>query len=187
MMSFSERRNALSALLFQAQVAFAARLGERSLAECRLIRSELVTAYPCLQQGVDLVWRHALHQDVDFERDAEAIHNTCSKLIPETENDVVPDQALRFASKAICLGLLITLWPEKSGKYAVSAGGAMVNLVGTVYDIDEVKERERRWQDRAIELLQANRDKPISRSMFDELPEYERPPISESYKTGSNE
>src|SRR5713226_2573906 len=100
-------------LPFPAQVAFAARVGERALAEVRSLRPELVAAYPSLQQGVDLVWRHAIHQDVDFQRDAMAVHRVTSNLIPETEDKVVPDQALRYAAQAIGLGLSILLAPQK--------------------------------------------------------------------------
>lgn len=184
-MKVSERREALGTLPFPVQVAFAARCGERALAETRLLRPNLVAAYPALQKGVDLVWRHAMHQDVDFKRDAMAIYQATSKLIPETEDEVVPDQALRFAAQVISLGLCIIPVPQKSAKYAASAGGAMINLVGSVYEnMDKVQEKERQWQDRAVEFLLVNRDMPITRSMFNELPEYDRGPISESYKTG---
>jgi hypothetical protein len=184
-LTFKERRGAIEKLSYPAQLAFAARSGERALAETHLLRPDLVAAYPALQKGVDLIWRHAVHQDVDFKRDVESVHNAASELIPESVDAVVPDQALRFASQAISLGLLMIGWPQKSAKYAASVGGAVINLVGSVYkDIDEVQDKERQWQDRAVEFLLANGDKPITRSMFDELPEYERGPISESYKTG---
>jgi hypothetical protein len=184
-MTFLERRGAIAKLPVPAQVAFAARCGERALAEARLLRPDLVAAYPALSKGVDLVWRHAIQQDVDFQRDVMAIHAATSKLIPESEDEVVPDQAIRFAGQAISLGLSISLVPDKSAKYSASAGGAMINLVGCVYEkADEVQKLEGAWQDRAVEFLTANRDKPISRSVFNELPEYERGPVSESYKKG---
>jgi hypothetical protein len=184
-MKYLQRRAAIETLPFPAQVAFAARVGERALAEVRSLRPELIAAYPSLQQGVDLVWRQAIHQDVDFQRDAMAVHRVTSNLIPETVDDVVPDQALRYAGQAISLGLVIIAVPQKSAKYAASAGGAMISLVGSVYEnMDEVQDKERQWQDRAVELLLAVPNQPITRSMFDEIPEYERGPISESYKTG---
>jgi hypothetical protein len=184
-MTYSQRRTVVEKLPFPAQVAFAARIGERALTEVRSLRPDLVAAYPSLQQGVDLVWRLAIHQDVDFERDAMAVHSATSRLIPESVDEVVPDEALRYAGQAISLGLAIILVPQKAAKYATSAGGAMISLVGSVYeDVDSVEGKESQWQDRAVEFLRANSDKPITRSMFDQLPEYDRSPISESYKTG---
>jgi hypothetical protein len=177
-----EQIKALAALPVPAQVAFAARLGERALAEVRRLRPDVDHAYPALQKGVDLVWRHALKQDVDFHRDAMAVHAATSKLIPTTPDEPVPDQALLFAGKAISAGLAIALVPSKSAKYAVIVGDAMISLVATVYDnSDEVEEKEVRWQDSAIEHLAANRDKPVTRSMFDDLLEYDRGAVSEEY------
>lgn len=184
-MKFIEIIDAIGKLPFPAQVAFAARCGERALLEVRLLRPAQVAAFPSLAKGVELVWRHAIYQDVDFQRDAMLVHAATSKLIPETEDEVVPDQALRFAGQAISLGLSIIFVPNESADYAASAGEAMISLVGSVYEnMDEVEEQEVQWQSRAVQLLLANRDRPISRSLFDELPEYDRGLVSENYKSG---
>src|SRR5262245_5807408 len=149
-MKVAERREVIDRLPFPAQVAFAARVGERALEEVRKLRPDLVAAYPALQKGVDLVWRHALHQDVDFHRDGIAFKSATSKLYPEAPDEPVPDQALRFAGQAISLGLSIAPVPKKSAKYATSAGEAMISLVGTVYaDASGVEQNEGVWQDRA--------------------------------------
>ena len=186
-MDVDEREEALEKLPYSSRVAFAARLGERALAEARSVRPELVGSYPSLDRGVELVWRHAIKGDVDFENDAADVHENASKLIPETEDDVVPDQALRFASQAICIGLSTILWPETSGNYAVTAGEAMISLVGIVYDSDKVEDKEGQWQDKAVKLLSAWGKKPPTRTMFNKLHEYDRPPVSESYLSGDEE
>jgi hypothetical protein len=186
-MDVEEREAALEKLRYPLQVAFAARVGERALAEARTLRPEAIRSYPSLDQGVELVWRHAMKQDVDFERDAAQVHEASSKLIPETEDDVVPDQALRFASQAINNGLLMIMDPDSSANFASSAGEAMISLVGCVYDTDEVEDQEGKWQDRAVELLRSWRSQPISRSMFNKVPEYPRGSVSESYLSGEEE
>src|SRR5690242_12624100 len=116
-MDVEEREAALEKLPYALQVAFAARVGERALAEARSVRPEAIRSYPSLDQGVELVWRHALKQNVDFERDAEPVHEASSKLIPEKEDDIVPDQALRFAAKAINLGLMMIMDPAASANF----------------------------------------------------------------------
>src|ERR1017187_5783054 len=126
-MDVEEREAALAKLPYQSQVAFAARVGERALAEARSVRPDSVGSYPSLAKGVDLVWRHAIKQDVDFKRDAKAVHEVTTKLTPETEDDVVPDQALRFAAEAIGIGLLMIKWPKESPSFASSAGEAMIS------------------------------------------------------------
>ena len=99
-MNVEEREAVLAKLPYPSQVAFAARVGERALAEARSLRPELVGSYPSLGKGVELVWRHAIKQDVDFEREAEALHEVTTKLTPETEDDVVPDQAFAVRSRS---------------------------------------------------------------------------------------
>jgi hypothetical protein len=185
-MNVEEREAQLAKLPYPSQVAFAARVGERALAEARFLRPESVRSYPSLDKGVELVWRQALKQDVNWG-ETKPVHQLTSKLIPETVDDVVPDQALRFAGQAISLGLLMIRWAEKSASFASSAGEAMISLVGCVYDTDEVEDKEEQWQDRAVRLVLAQRDKRITRSMFNKLPEYDRGPVSESYLSGEEE
>jgi len=184
-MKIEEREAVLAKLPYPKQVAFAARLGDRALAEARSVRPELIGKYPALDKGVELVWRHAIKQDVDWKREAKPVHELTSKLIPETEDDLVPDQALRFAGQTISLGLLMIRWPDKSESFVSSAGEAMISLVGCVYDTDVVEEKEERWQDRAVNLLK--RAKTVTRSMFNELDEYDRGLVSESYLRGEDE
>ena len=60
-------------------------------------------------------------------------------------------------------------------------------LIGSVYDeanSEATQDKERQWQDRAVEFLLANAQRPIQRTMFDNLSEYERGPISEACKMG---
>jgi hypothetical protein len=185
-MTFKQRDKAIRKLPYGAQLAFAARVAERALDEARKLRPALVSEHPSLQVGVDLIWRQALQQDLDFEQDVQEVHDATSELIPVTVDEDRHDDALRFAAEAISAGLVMIDSAEEPGEYAVIAGTSMNSLVQSVYkDVEQVEEGENQWQDAAIELLAAKRDKSIVRSMLDKIPEYDRGPVSESYRTGS--
>jgi len=57
-MQVEERERMLPALPAPLQVAFAAHMGARALADVRRIRPEVDQAYPALQQGVDFLRDH---------------------------------------------------------------------------------------------------------------------------------
>jgi hypothetical protein len=187
-MTFEERLNAISGLSPSARMAFAAGSAQRAVNEAERVAPEKVRDYPSLRQGVDLLWRQAMGEDIDYNRDARLVHQEASRLIPETEDDPGPDKALRYAGQAVSLGLLAIKEPQRSPKLAAHAGGAMVNLVGNVYeDWKRIQNEERQWQDRAVQFLVEHPGQPITPAIFDVVGEYERGPVSETYRMGLRE
>jgi hypothetical protein len=187
-MTFDERVNALSALPDRARFAFAAECAQRALAEAEHLVPNQVADHPALRKGLELLWRQAMQADVDYGRDARDVHQQASQLIPASEDDPEPDKALLYAAQAVSLGLLALKELPLSPKRIALAGGAMMSLVGNVYDdLKRVQNEEKQWEDRAIQFLAEHPDTPITPKMFDSLPEYDRGAISERYRKGLKE
>jgi hypothetical protein len=62
-----------------------------------------------------------------------------------------------------------------------------LDLVTLVYeDYDQAEENEGTWQEKALDLLKQWGEKPLSRGMFDTIPEYERGPVFCYFEKSSN-
>jgi len=174
LLSFEELQQALRDLPRKAQFAFAAICATRALAEANLHSPQLTASRPALERGVDILWRAAGDEPIPSAEEVASVHGGATDLLPMSEDDTWPEDAFLFASKAIGLGLLMLRDGVDAWKAAASCGGAMKNLVTSVYADRRVWRNEGVWQQQAIELLRSNPAGPFNRKSFDTIPEYER-------------
>jgi hypothetical protein len=186
-MTFEQRERALAELPVRSCIAFAAVCSARAVAEAQRVGlwKERLPVYR-LHEGVELLWKHADDEQADFSGLVQTVHKAATQIIPETVDDR-PDPAVRFAAQAVGLGLIIFRFRARAGHYAAHSGGAMINLVGSVYeDLQTMQQKEERWQDRAVDLLAARGNQPATREMFESIPEYQRAEVSRDYLTGES-
>jgi hypothetical protein len=187
-MDFDQRARALSQAGIAACIAFAAGVAERALKEGRRVREDAVRGHPEFGRAVERLWEQALRGSSTYDRETEVLHAEISRSIPSLLDAARPDPAIEYIARAISMGLFVLRHPEEAGKYAANAGGAMINLVGTVYtNSEKVQNAERAWQDQAVAALQLWQKGPFSRDVFAPIPEYDRGPVAEGYLEGSLE
>jgi hypothetical protein len=181
-MTVTERRNILSSLPIESCIAFAAICSERAVTEAERVCPEKVGKYPALRDATNLLWRQAISKDLDYEKDFKPLLEEFSDLLPDSDEGPVIDQVLINVAGTVSLGVGIVASPETSGRLAVSAGNTMVMVVANAYeDRGKLQSEERKWQDQAVQLLANYGNRPITKTMFNSIPEYERGPISEEY------
>ncbi len=124
--------------------------------------------------AVDLLWTYAIDQGLDYERDVRAIHDRVTRLIPETEDDPWPRPSLAGLAGVLGAGLSAIQRPEESARY-VAAAGEVICTIFCVFraeqNEDDIMDREGKLQDQAVALLRTRPDRPVSRHVFDDLPQ----------------
>jgi hypothetical protein len=181
-MTFDERVQALDRLPPAARVAFAAACAERALGELRLHRPDLDAAHPELRSALDVLWSQAGAEAPRFTPEMLPLHDAAGGFVPLTEDDPRPDPALLYSAQAIALGFSVLRFPADAARTAAFAGGAMLSLVGNVYqELGAVQTREAQWQDALVERLSTLAPAEVTRAVVGAVPEYQRGAVSQDY------
>ena len=178
--------NEIAALPMRAQVAFAAICAERALREGAKFSKYDVLNDKRLRQALDFAWRYVEGEEVDYQKEIEPTHLAIAQNIPDVD-EPGSDEALTETMSAVARMLVIFEQPERSAAAAASVANAMLALVTLVYeDLDQAEKDEEAWQRKALDLLKQWGEKPLSRHMFDSIPEYERGAVYSVFKKSGN-
>ncbi len=185
-MNFSDLQAALIDLGFQTAIGFAAAQSERAVKEVERLFPKLVADHPVLKDGVEILWRTALGEALNYVRDVQPVHVAISGLLPKSPDDPV-DPALRYAAQAISYGMVALARPQEFGKYAALAGDAVGILMAMLYeDGARLRAEEKARQEQAIGILQSRAGSALQRNVLDGLPDYARDGLSEEYLAREN-
>jgi hypothetical protein len=180
-----EIADSLAELPIRSQVAFAAACAERALAEGAPYAKHDVRADPQLRSALDLAWRYAGGEDLDYTRDVEPVHDRVARAIPNVD-DPGADEVMTYIGSAVARTLFVLQAPEKAPRPAIGAAMATLGLAGLLYeDHDGAEQGEEAWQRAAVELLRSQGNKPVQPEQFLTLPDWERGSVYKVFRRKS--
>jgi len=164
----------VAGLPLRSQVAFAAISAERALAEGAPYTKRDVRKDPLYRKALDLAWKVAGGEDLDYGREVEPIHEQVARSIPDIDAPGA-DEVLTYIASAVARTLFVLQAPERAAKAALGAGNATLGLMGLLYeDHDGAEKGERVWQAAAVEALRTAGNRPITRDLFGSIPDWKR-------------
>ncbi|HEY6401604.1 MAG TPA: hypothetical protein VI479_09355 [Blastocatellia bacterium] len=182
----SKMENELAALPRRAQVAFAAICAERALREGAKYTKHDVLNDARLRQALDFAWRYVEGEEVDYHAEMESTHIAIAKAIPNLDDPDAEETLMQIMS-AVARTLLTFQDPPKAPAAASSTANSLLDLVALLYeDPQQAMNNEKAWLEKAINLLKQWGEKPLSRHMFDAIPEYERGPLFSFFTDSDN-
>jgi hypothetical protein len=190
-MTRDEEKALIGDLGYEARVAFIAFCAERCLAEARRHPSAAreLASLPLLPDGIDLLWTVACGGEPASEKARDVAEHVQTYEVPHPSGVGIcyaHDIALVYAARVLMTGMKVLLDPEAASPERVA--GAMsgpLRLIGSIY---EQAMASRQQEDHLLQLalrrLHAVRDKPLTRSLLDGIPDWHRGPLLRRYVEG---